>query len=420
VPDHRECPQQAPNEPDPQEELILVGEKVGRATVRGIVLTMVGALVLVLLANLPASWYLRNYIWQYRIVGSKWETLQDLQTPVDTLVLGDSSCMMGVVPEVLGRRLGSTSLNLARHAAPVALEDSWMLDTYLRKFGPPRSVVLVYAFFSLREEFKPESLVSIPLPLGFWNRLNPPLTLSPAQQVQVAARKHLPIYYASSSVSRPVLTPWNAFRELEKVELQPDGFLASPANPESVDQTAAAHLEELQTGARWTLSDSNRRGLQALLGASHAHGFPVYIALGPVYEGLVQAPAFQTCWQDLHRDLAGMAASCPQAHLVTDQPMAFAREDMQDDVHLTRTSAPRYTEHLARQILAFRLRAVTRREGLGPRPWRPGRKPLGASPLNGMHPPGARVRDSGCVAGAGGGPQRGAVAQVEVQRVGTP
>lgn len=188
--------------------------------------------------------------------------------------------------------------------------------------------------------------------------MNPPLTLSLSQQVQVAARKHLPIYYASSTVSRPLLTPWNAFRELEKVELQPDGFLASPANPELVEQTAAAHLEEMQTEACWTLSDSNRRGLQALLEASQAHDFPLYIALGPVYEGLLEEPPFQACWRNLHRELADLAISCPQAHLLIDEPLGFAREDMENDVHLTRTSAPRYTEHLARQILAFRQRAV--------------------------------------------------------------
>ena len=350
------CPSGQPgsNPPDPKEELILVGERVGPATARGIAVTLVGTLLLVLLANLPASWYLRNYIWQYRIVGSKWDALTNLQQPVETLILGDSSGMMGVVPEVLDQHLDSTSINLARHAAPVALEDAWMLDTYIQKFGAPRSVVLVYSFFSLAEEFKPAALASIPLSPGFWNRLDPPLPMSASDQMQVVARRYLPVYYASSTVARPLLTPWNAFRELEKVELRSNGFLASPADPESVDQTAAAHLQDLRTGPPWALSDCNRRGLQTLLANAENFGFPVYIAIGPVYQGLVGHPEFQTRFSDLRQSLADLAAGRPRALLVTPEPISFNREEMQNDVHLTRDSAPRYTARLARQILACR------------------------------------------------------------------
>ena len=58
------------------------------------------------------------YIWAYSpnrgywLAAAKWQMLEDLEEPVDTLVLGDSSCNQALIPEVVDEILGGPTINL--------------------------------------------------------------------------------------------------------------------------------------------------------------------------------------------------------------------------------------------------------------------------------------------------------------------
>ncbi|MEB3357540.1 MAG: hypothetical protein VKK04_12500, partial [Synechococcales bacterium] len=69
---------------------------------------------MLILLNVLANGFLDYLISRqgYFLASYKWNLLTDLKQPADWLVLGDSSCNQGVVPEILSQELGGTALNL--------------------------------------------------------------------------------------------------------------------------------------------------------------------------------------------------------------------------------------------------------------------------------------------------------------------
>src|SRR5438128_2449200 len=123
-------------------------EIAGPSTARRLIGTIGGVLALVALANTAALFVLSRHPVNhgYKVIGAKWELLREQERPVDWLVLGDSSGNQGVVPAVLSERLGGSSLNLCTVGDLLAVNDAWMLETYIGTVGAPRKVLMVHAY----------------------------------------------------------------------------------------------------------------------------------------------------------------------------------------------------------------------------------------------------------------------------------
>ena len=95
------------------------------------------------------------------------QELRSLQAPVDWIVLGDSTASRSVRPGFLCPRLGVTCLDLSTAGNFSLVEEAWLLELYLRRFPPPKKVVLAHGFPSFSVEPRPE-LLEKALAVG-WN-----------------------------------------------------------------------------------------------------------------------------------------------------------------------------------------------------------------------------------------------------------
>jgi hypothetical protein len=98
---------------------------------------------------------------------SSLQELRSLQAPVDWIVLGDSTASRSVRPGFLCPRLGVTCLDLSTAGNFSLVEEAWLLELYLRRFPPPKKVVLAHSFPSFSIEARPELLENA-LAVG-WN-----------------------------------------------------------------------------------------------------------------------------------------------------------------------------------------------------------------------------------------------------------
>jgi hypothetical protein len=316
-----------------------------------LVLTVLGTLLVVLAVNGIVFWYLRDHTPNrgYQLVRKKWEMLLQMEHPVDWLILGDSSCAQGVVPSVFNELLGVTSVNLCTVADALAVNDAWMLETYLKRFGPPGNVVLVHVYDSWEREPSQEVVAKIPLPLGYWGRLTPPITLSPRGIVRVLVRRYAPLYAENISLSTLLLPPFGA--SARDVVMDEAGFTARyQANPANVEFDAGLHLETVQSHT-FTLSRPNREALERIAALAEQHQFTVYLANSPLYERLYHQQAFQKYFAQIEGSLAALTAGSSRVHRIFKVPMTFAKDQLEHVDHVIYPAACAYTKRLVSEIL---------------------------------------------------------------------
>ena len=306
-------------------------------------------------ANVLAGVVLRRWSpnFGYAVANMKWERLLTLHEPVDWLVLGDSTANQGVDPQVLATHLGGRALNLATIADMTAINDAWMLQEYVRRFGPPRGVILVHAYDMWSREVVDQTLGEVPLPWGYWWRLDPPLQVGFARAVRLAALRYVPLYARQDSLL--ALIRGTAPRDVPP--LTDGGFMeAWKAAPTQVDADAAEHLTFTRRGGR-VLSDDNRRALAAIGALADEYGFEVFVASSPLYEPLYRDATFRGFYDKVGTRLKAWTNERPHRHYVFSKPVLFSRDVMQNADHVTTAGARHYTEVLAERIEAIRQRA---------------------------------------------------------------
>jgi hypothetical protein len=286
------------------------------------------------------------------IIGHKWRLLMHLDQPVDDLVLGDSSCNQGVNPATLARALGDRrAINLCTIGDMLALNDAWMLQTYVERFGAPRRVIIVHVYDIWGRNFDWSRIGSIPIGLLSLRRLRPEVQLKRWQLRSYLESRYFPLYSSNLSLQARLRAGDPAMSNAPGPRLVDSlGFLADTvAFPDSVEHDLQGHLRFLE-GSDFKLSRDNERSLGRIARLAEEHDFDVYLVAAPVYERLAEARTFRTYFARVQQSLAAQAGEGSRIHLVFDQPMAFAAGEMQNADHLVLTAANRYTEELARQI----------------------------------------------------------------------
>ena len=286
------------------------------------------------------------------IIGHKWRLLMSLNQPVDDLVLGDSSCNQGVNPVTLARALGDRrAINLCTIGDMLALNDAWMLQTYVERFGAPKRVIIVHVYDIWSRDFDWDHIGSIPVGLLNLRRLQPEVQLKRWQYRSYIESRYFPLYSSNLSL-KARLRPGDPGSRNAPGPRRVDslGFLADTvAFPDSVEHDLQGHLRFLEESA-FKLSRDNERSLGRIARLAEQHGFEVYLAAAPVYRRLAEAESFREYFARVQQSLAEQAGEGSKVHLVFTQPMAFAAGEMQNADHLVLSAANRYTEELARQI----------------------------------------------------------------------
>jgi len=331
-------------------------------------ITWIGAFLLVLFLNFLVAPRLlvggRNLAgW---IIGHKWRLLQELKAPVDDLVLGDSSCNQGVNPVTLAEALGDArAVNLCTIGDMLALNDAWLLQTYIARFGPPKRVIIVHVYDIWSRDFNWSRVGSIPVGLTDLRQLRPEVRLKRWQLRSYIESRYFPLYANNLSLQArlrpgdPALRNAPGPRHIDSL-----GFLADTvAFPDSVEHDLRGHLEFLGQDS-FKLSSDNARGLARIAALARQHGFEVYLASAPVYRQLADAPAFQNYFTQVQKALATATGEDSPVHLVFDPPLTFAASQMQNADHLVLEAANHYTRALAERIQE--IEAGRQRSATGP------------------------------------------------------
>lgn len=218
----------------------LTREIVGRANWSEILLTAIGVISIVVLVNfllvlIPST--SRGYL----ALKNSWHLLQSVEEDVDLLVLGDSSCRQGVLPDVAAEILGlEDGLNLCTTGNALAVNDAWMLESYLERFSAPKAVIVVHVYDIWWREPSHPTVAQIPLEWGYWQRLRPRLDLNVTELVQFFTTRYVPLYANDRSVRRFVAHPFRevrAYREFHET-FGPNGFASEvKANPRGVTES---------------------------------------------------------------------------------------------------------------------------------------------------------------------------------------
>jgi hypothetical protein len=324
---------------------------------RQLLVTWLGVLLIVLLLNFVVAPRLlvggRNLAgW---IIGHKWRLLHGLKTPVDDLVLGDSSCNQGVNPVTLARTLGDRrAVNLCTIGDMLALNDAWMLQRYIERFGAPRRVIIVHVYDIWSRDFDWARMGTIPVGIMAIRRFNPEVQLKRWQFRSYLESRYFPLFSNNLSLQARLRTGDPRSRNTPGPRpVDSLGFLADTvAFPDSVELDLGAHLRFLEK-ERFELSVDNRRSLARISALAKEHDFEVYLAPAPVYQALAEAPAFRRYYVQVQKALASVSGEGSRIHLVFDQPMTFPASQMQNADHLVLKAADRYTTELARRIRAI-------------------------------------------------------------------
>lgn len=330
------------------------GEILHPTSMRRILGTAAVMLAVAMLIDAVAVWGLARHPLNhgYRVIRAKWSLLMQQRRPVDTLVLGDSTGNQGVVPDILGARLGGAALNLCTVGDLLAVNDAWMLDRYLRTVGTPRRVVVVHAFDVWGRSHNPDAIAQVPLPLGFWNDVRPKVPLTAWESLRVLLDRYVPLYSQDQTLSRFIRQPRRTLAR--GFDMDARGFLrAHRGLPEEVLKDSAFQIAQVEREkGEDPLSAENEEALDVLAKLGEEHGFDVYVSHSPLYEGLYADPGFQHHLARLDEALAAIAATHPRLRPLAGPPKTFPAEQMTTVDHLIEQGAHAFTESLAERIEA--------------------------------------------------------------------
>ncbi|MCW5800883.1 MAG: hypothetical protein KIT31_00610 [Deltaproteobacteria bacterium] len=286
------------------------------------------------------------------LVREKWELL-DRTEPVETLLLGDSSCNQGIRPDVLDAKLATRSLNLCTVGNALVLNDAWMLGEYIARHGAPRRVVIVHVTNAWSRELDYSSLhllAKIPRGLGFWRELDPSLELSTSEIEDVISSRYLPLHSESTSVLTWLTSPREAMAT--RFTLERGGFMLVPdANPKRVAASKRGYLRELRA-IKQPLSAINHRALLAIDGLARRHGFPVVILPSPYFTELWLEPDMQRHLATLRDKLHRTVGPGSPVRVVDGPPLTFPADQMENADHVVGDAARVYSEWIAEQLRA--------------------------------------------------------------------
>jgi hypothetical protein len=334
----------------PTPEPGLPNEILPKVTQRTVVGHLLAALTLLFLFNFSSYFFLSHYTSNYGfwVINNKWRLLVELEAPVNWLILGDSSANQGVIPAEIEAETGNQAVNLGTIGNMILVDDLWMLEEYIARFGPPEKVVIIHVFDMWHRSFNPMLLAHVPLPWGFWEDY----TLSEeliAEEVEkdLFIERYLPLYAQTRTLRQVIFSSLTRFRSPFDTGYRLDEkgyFYAQIPEPNLVVLGAEDQIRFASENAFY-VSYSNQILLGALARTADQHQMDIYLVNSPVYEGLYHAPSFQAYTQNMHSVLKDITNSSPYLHYIPEIA-TFPAEQMQNPDHLITSGAEVYTRWL--------------------------------------------------------------------------
>ena len=326
---------------------------------RRVFFELICSLVVLVCINFGLLWYLGNYTtnYGYWTIHQKWQLLNDLEQPVDWLILGDSSCNQGVMPSIFQNELGETAINLCTIGNLGTVNDLWMLEEYIDRFGPPKHVIIVHVFDTWHRPLDQVIFGQVPREWGFWEHHTLGSYLFEDEKVrqETLIERYIPLYSQSRTITNilrtTVMLKHNPFKS--DWRLEPDGFLvATEPHPDVVVAGAQDQIKFASENV-FSISPTNDMAMQEIGVLADSYGFQVYLVNSPVYQGLYEDAAYQNYLSGVQQKLAEFDSDSSYVFHIP-QVRAFPAELMQNPDHLILTGAVEYTHWLIEQITSLR------------------------------------------------------------------
>jgi hypothetical protein len=320
-----------------------------------IAFNVLGALLVLLLLNGFANGFLTYLISQrsFFLASYKWNLLNRIEKPVDWLVLGDSSCNQGIIPEILSQELDGTALNLCIFGPLLAFNDAWMLEQHIRRVGPPKNVVIIHVYDLWERDLGDETfahLSRIPMAPETLKSFSPSLELNFGHRLQWFAFRYLHLYTSSDTIVDFLREPVETLKGSREFTVTSSGFMPKyNPNPRDVEEDVAEHINIVQD-KDFEISEINQRSLEAIQVLAETYEFDVYFVSSSFYEKLYNRPKFRRYLRKVRRGLRDFTRSSDRLHVVMDEPLTFDKHQMENVDHLIKSAAEIYTQQVGEQL----------------------------------------------------------------------
>jgi hypothetical protein len=321
------------------------------------ILEVLGSLMVLVLINFFALWYLDRYStnFGYWTLHQKWNLLAEMDAPVDWLILGDSSCSQGVLPAIILEQLGESAANLCTIGNVTALSDLWMLEEYIRRFGPPKGVLIIHVYDVWSRDLDPVLLGQIPRPWAFWNKhtLGDALVSTEEIRRELFLERYVPL--VSQRLTLISILKSAFFGELIPFKplwsMQSDGFvIADQAKPETAEQDGRDHLDFIRENAP-SVSSINQEAVKKLVEIAELYQMPLYLVNSPIIESLAAEKDFQAHLGQLQAQLVAIIEPSEYTRLIAEVK-TFPSSQLQTADHLILPGAQEYTHWLIQSVLS--------------------------------------------------------------------
>lgn len=265
-------------------------------------------ILFIFLLNGTAFFYLKRYNPNlgYEINSRKWEILKTLDEKKDWLILGDSTCNQGLSVETFNQELNTSAINLCTIGAMLTVDDSWMLKTYIRQFGPPKNVLIIHGYDIWQRKDINLALAS---QLPIWHLLKEkpePWNLNLKEEITLVLYKYFPLYSQKDSLSEIISSLFKKNVPSDR-SFDESGFMSMKnADVQSVSEDRDGHISFLEN-RQFEMSSDNFQGLNNIKHLSDKYGFDIIIANAPVNEKLAENDSFKIYFLDIKEYLSEYA-----------------------------------------------------------------------------------------------------------------
>lgn len=284
------------------------------------------------------------------VTAQKWKIVAELAEPVDIVIIGDSSANQGIDPLLIEEVTGLKGINLATVASWGMVDNVWLLEEYIQQHGVPPTVIAVYAFDTQqRDASLPDLLATFPVPIEAIIDASFVEDYTAVDWGVIYLKRLFPLYYRHETLRRAtiefatsqfgIFTPHYVFNSA--------GFLQwTDAYPARVVRSSNMRLVRIHnTEAPGAFSQANLAAMERLIAMADIFDFELYIAHGPIYEGLENDERFAPLRQALNETYTALVADRSNVAFIPTVA-TFRAEVMENFNHLIVDAAHDYTLQL--------------------------------------------------------------------------
>lgn len=298
-----------------------------------IAVTISVMLVLVLLFNTLAYQYFQLFppsTTDFR----QWDSfkgIQNLNKPVDTLLLGDSTCATNLDTGAFADRLGGPAIDLSLYGGMSVITDAWLLTDYIQKFGSPKNVVLSRLSYGYSNSHTVELMATPPLPWAYWDNLGVTPEWKEGELSQLFITKYLVLYSYNDVFRNRISKFWKMFHVTRRPVVPSNTYTrGSSAKPETMNLTTK------QPGSLFSkfkpCSDATR-ALRYMSDLAREKHFQLYFVFQPEWDEAINSGLRQPIL-DAQVKYLTQFTDPEYVHIVRNDSLTFTKEQFQNAAHL--------------------------------------------------------------------------------------